>query len=336
MTMRKPMLSWPCYLLFLALQACALAHGAPVAEEAAACKPLLPRSAADQDAVINSAGAYCVASDFRQPTLSGAGHNGPRYGHALIKVGGGDVTIDLQQHTLHTDARSHGLLLAARANVGVARDLKRDFGASSRIVTVRNGVIDLRGIGTGVRFVRWWDLIKLDETVPPEARPYEHTRYVLENLTIKTDNVGIQLEGDGNIVRDCVIESDGDAAIIMAGPNSQIVNNTVILGDPLVPTWTKAAEQSNQLAMLYKTPRARQQTRAAIVLQDGSGSVVRGNRIEVKGKSSTRHSILLNNGSRDVLIEGNTFIDGIDAPLALAGSSSRLKGNLAPDGGKPK
>lgn len=330
------MSSWTCYLLLLVLQASSLARGATVAEETASCKPLLPRSAADQDAVVDSAGAYCMGSDFRQPMLYGAGHSGPRYDHALIKVGGGDVTIDLQQHTLHTDARSHGLLLAARSNVGVARDLQRDFGASSRNVTVRNGVIDLRGTGTGVRFVRWWELIKLGETVPPDAQPYEHTRYVLENLTIKTDNVGIQLEGDGNIVRNCVIESDGDAAIIMAGPNSQIVNNTIILGEPLLPTWTKAAEQSNQLAMLYKTPKARQQTRAAIVLQDGSGSLVRGNRIEVKGKSSTRHSIFLNNGSRAVVIEGNTFVDGVDAPLALAGSSSRLKGNLALDGRKAK
>lgn len=61
-----------------------------------------------------------------------------------------DVTTDLQQHTLHTDAFSHGLLLAAGSNVGVARDLKREVGKSSRNVTVRNGVIDLRGIGTGV------------------------------------------------------------------------------------------------------------------------------------------------------------------------------------------
>ena len=178
-------------------------------------------------------------------------------------------------------------------------------------------------------FIREWNLIMLDEKIPPEAAPYEKTRYVLENLTIKTDNVGIQLEGDGNIVRNCVIESDGDAAIIMAGPNSQVLNNTIVLGEPWIPTWTKSSEAWDPFTMLYKTPAARRQTRAAIVLQDGGGSIVRGNRIEVKGKSATRHSIYLNNGSKDVLIEGNTFVDGVDAPLLGNGSSGRLVGNRA-------
>lgn len=304
------------------------------AADAASCIPLLPRSEANQDAVIDRAGAYCVDRDFRQPALYGAGHSGPRYDHALVAVGGGDVTIDLRRHTLHTDARSHGVLSAARVNMGGARDQKREFGASTRNITVRNGVIDLRGTGTGVRLVRWWDLIALDERMPQEAAPYEKTRYVLENLTIKTDNVGIQLEGDGNIVRNCLIESDGDAAIIMAGPNSQIIGNTIVLGNPSIPTWVKSSEAGDLPGMLYKTPAARKQTRAAIVLQDGSGSVLRGNRIEVKGKSATRHSIFLNNGSKDVLIEGNSFVDGVDATMVLGDSSSRANGNRAVTAGK--
>ena len=318
------------YVLWLLLLLCAPICGAAApASPISACTMLYPRSAADQDASIDSAGPYCLGSDFNQSALYGAGHSGPRRDHALVSIEGGDVTIDLRQHTLHTDARSHGLRIFAKGNAGVTRDLKREFGTSSRNVTVRNGVIDLRGIGTGVVFIREWNLIMLDEKIPPEAAPYEKTRYVLENLTIKTDNVGIQLEGDGNIVRNCVIESDGDAAIIMAGPNSQVLNNTIVLGEPWIPTWTKSSEAWDPFTMLYKTPAARRQTRAAIVLQDGGGSIVRGNRIEVKGKSATRHSIYLNNGSKDVLIEGNTFVDGVDAPLLGNGSSGRLVGNRA-------
>lgn len=301
----------------------------PSSAASAICIPLLPRSAADQVTLIENAGAYCIERDFRQPVLYGAGHHGPRYDHALVRVGGGEVTIDLKRHTLHTDARSHGLLSSARFNVGAARDEKREFGTSTRNVTVRNGTIDLRGIGTGVRFFRWWNLIMLNEKTPSEATPYEKTRYVLDNLTIKTDNVGIQLEGDGNIVRNCIIESDGDAAIIMAGPNAKILNNTIVLGNPLIPTWTRSSELGSWLGMAIKAPAARKQTRAAIVLQDGSGSVIRGNRIEVNGKSATRHSIYLNNGSRDVLVEGNTFVNGVDPVVQLNGSSVRVARNVS-------
>lgn len=312
----KPTLSVALFLAAAIGDVCA----APV------CTPLLPRSVIYQDAHIDAPGRYCVALDFRQHGMSGGGHSGPGYGHTLINVGGSGVIIDLQGHVLHTDERSHGVRLAALANQGRAEWERREYGLSTREVTVRNGVIDLRGIGSGIRFIKWWDLILLTEEVPPSASPYEKTRYVIENLTIKTDNVGIQLEGDGNIVRNCVIESDGDAAVIMAGPNSQILNNTIILGNPLVPTWVAARDFGD---MVLNTPAARRQTRAAIVLQDGSGSVIRGNRIEVKGKSATRHSIYLNNGSRDVLVEGNTFVNGVDPVVQLNGSSVRVARNVS-------
>jgi hypothetical protein len=150
-------------LLFAPSISADAAQPAAAQPEAVACLPLAPRSSADQDAMVARPGRYCAVQDFRQLQLSGGGHSGPRYGHALIAVNGGDVTIDLQQHTLHTAARSHGVYLAAAANRGQAERGGVEHGASSRNVTVRNGVI----------------------------------------------------------------ESDGDAAVGMAGPNSQILNNTM-------------------------------------------------------------------------------------------------------------
>ncbi|MRX11727.1 hypothetical protein GJ697_28250 [Pseudoduganella sp. FT25W] len=313
-----------CLLIALSVHA-QVTGPAATRPESSGCQPLMPRSNADQEAAITGPGRYCVVQDFRQPQLSGGGHSGPRYGHALIVVDGGDVTIDLQQHTLHTAARSHGVYLAAAANRGQAERSGATFGASNRNVTVRNGVIDLRGTGTGVRLVDVWR--SEDLFAAPAVPAYQKTRYVLENLTIRTDNVGIRLEGDGNIVRNCVIESDGDAAVVMAGANSQILNNTIVLGNPLVPTWTKASEGSDVIGLLSKTPAARTQARAAIVLHDGAGSVIQGNRIEVKGKSATRRSIYLGNNSKEVLIEKNTYVDGIDAAVTTAGSSSRARDN---------
>ncbi|MBV7536061.1 right-handed parallel beta-helix repeat-containing protein [Duganella sp. sic0402] len=289
------------------------------------CMPLSPRSAATQDALIEQPGRYCVSKDFSQAMLAGGGHAGPRYGHALIVIEGGDVIIDLQQHTLHTAARSHGILIAARANRGKAERAGVEYGLRTRNVIVRNGVIDLRGSGSGVRFVDAWLTENL--LAIPQGERYQKTRYVLENLTIKTDNVGIRLEGDGNIVRHCVIESDGDAAIAMAGPNSEIVNNTIVLGDPLVPSWIAASEAGDPVSILMKLPAARKQTRAAIILQQGSGAVIRGNRIDVKGKSATRHSIYVAHNSRGVLIEDNTFVGEIDAPVAGAASSTIMRAN---------
>lgn len=294
-----------------------------------ACKQLFPRSDVYQDAAILESGTYCIGADFLQKGMSGGGHSGPGRDHALIRVHGGDVVIDLQKHTLHTDARSSGVVTYTRPNRRWAEDDKHTFGLHTTNITIKNGVIDLRGIGTGVELINRWDMTFLDRPPPAELTGYDKTHFILENLTIKTDNVGIQLEGDGNIIRNCIIESGGDAAIMMAGPNGVIMNNTIMLTNPFFPTWY-ASEMSGAIEpnFISKFSKFRKMTRAAIVLHQASGTVISGNRIEVKGKSETRHSIYINNESKNVVIEKNIFIGGIDPVILLDGSSTKMDANI--------
>jgi hypothetical protein len=291
------------------------------------CIPLYPKSRADQDASILVSGQYCVVQNFNQPKLSGAGHSGPAYDHALIEIRGGDVFVDLQGHTLSSGFRSSGILSYSLANRGYAKREPQIFGLETRRIVVRNGTIDLRskGTGAGVRLIKWWSLDNLDESVPRRVEKYEPTQFILENLLIKTSSVGIQLEGDGNIVRNCKIESSGNAAIIMAGPNSQIVNNDIILKEPFMPT--ELANEGDWLFLLPRLADARKRTRAVIALRQGSGSVISGNKIEIEGASPTRHAIFIRDGSEAVRVEDNIFI-GTDKPVTLSERSvAELRNN---------
>lgn len=162
---------------------------------------------------------------------------------------------------------------------------------------------------------------------PKNSPEFKKSNVLLENLLIKTDNVGITLEGDGNIIRNCVIESSGEGAIMMAGRNGQIINNTIILKEPFIPTWLSYSDEGwiyklKNLAEYRRTPRA------AIALHQATGTVISGNRIEVEGKSPTRHNIYLTDASIGVRIERNTFVGAENPVTFMMGSTAELKNNV--------
>ena len=293
------------------------------------CVSVGPSNNTYQDAAILDSGYFCIKNDFTQRKLYGAGHSGPSYGHALIEVFGGDVVIDLQGHILHSDFRSHGVLATTASNRGWAERERRTFGLTTTRITIKNGVIDLRGTGTGTMLINHWALRDLDDNVPPELHSFERTSFILENLRITTDNIGIILEGAGNIVRNCIIESGGSAAIMMAGPNGQITDNTIILRSPLIPGALKS--QITGPFDLFDLPEIlheRRLPKSAIVLHLATGAKITGNRIEVKEASATRHAIYLTDASKEVVIGGNTFVGSEDPVTLLKGSTAILKNNV--------
>ena len=169
----------------------------------------------------------------------------------------------------------------------------------------------------------------INDPVPAELNGYEKSKFVLENLLIKTDNVGVILEGDGNIIRNCIIESGGNAAIMMAGPNGQIINNTIVLTNPFIPA-SMAGMQTNFTSSRYISEflERKKVLRAAIALHQATGTVIKGNRIEVKGKSATRHNIYLTHDSKGVRIERNTIVGADDPVTLLEGSTAELKNHV--------
>jgi len=177
--------------------------------------------------------------------------------------------------------------------------------------------------------INHWALRDLDDNVPPELHSFERTSFILENLRITTDNIGIILEGAGNIVRNCIIESGGSAAIMMAGPNGQITDNTIILRSPLIPGALKS--QITGPFDLFDLPEIlheRRLPKSAIVLHLATGAKITGNRIEVKEASATRHAIYLTDASKEVVIGGNTFVGSEDPVTLLKGSTAILKNNV--------
>lgn len=291
------------------------------------CLELRPEFGSYQEAYVREPGTYCIATDFWQQRLSnGAGHSGPAPHHNLIEVGTGDVTLDLMNHILHSDGHSSGVAAFVESNKGSAWYSKSLFGLETKNVIIKNGVIDLRGLGRGVVLIRHWGMADITDPVPGKLKDYEKSKFTLENVLIKTDNVGIILEGDGNVIRNCIIESGGNAAIMMAGPNGKIINNKIMLTNPFFPT--DFANETGIPNVFSRFLDERRLSRAAIVLHQATGTVISGNRIEVRGKSETRHNIYLNHGSKGVRIEGNTFV-GVGDPVTLVdGSTAELKNNV--------
>ena len=219
-----------------------------------------------------------------------------------------------------------GIGLSVRNNTEAARDFPEKYSSASldsRFVKIINGVIDYaRGDHTGraVGFWHHWDETDIcfkgrggRDGNPPADIVYVRNDYRFEDLKILANEAALVVEGSHTVIRNCVIESAGTAAIFIAGPNVTIENCEIRLKNLVEGTYA------------CNTP-----TRGAIVLRDGSGAVIRNNRIRVDygGWPSETHCILLRDGAKDVLVEGNTFINVDGEPVTLTeGSQAVVRDN---------
>ncbi|MYN29177.1 right-handed parallel beta-helix repeat-containing protein [Duganella levis] len=221
----------------------------------------------------------------------------------------------MSNRTLHSDGNSNGV---------AAQRIEQDDRQIPTNITIKNGVLDLRGAGTGVDILDQWPMNNINDQAPRKISGFRKSGIVLENLLIKTDNVGIKLEGDGNIIRNCIIESGGHSAITLAGPNGQIINNIITLTEPMPP----AHGASGLLSQFDNLSDFRKKQRAAIVLHRATGTVISGNRIEVKGTSQTYHNIYLTDASVSVHISDNTIVGSADIVTSTKGSTANMKDNV--------
>ncbi|MBJ7309051.1 right-handed parallel beta-helix repeat-containing protein [Rugamonas sp. CCM 8940] len=292
------------------------------------CIYLNPTDTNQTEATINQVGVHCLQEDFLQRRFFGAGHEFPSPHHVLITILGGDVTVDLMNHTIRSDGHSTGIAAYMQSNMGYAERSNSAFGKETNNITIKNGVIDLRGLGTGIKLFNYWPMYSIDDEIPKNLPSYKKTNFILENLYIKTGNIGVALEGDGNIIRNCIIESGGNAAVILAGPNSKITNNTIILHNPFIPGSMAETFGVFGSLNLFEVQKRRAEIKSAIILHQATGTIIKGNRIEVEGKSQTRHSIYITNNSKGVLVEGNTFINTGEPTILANGSTVILKNNI--------
>ena len=157
------------------------------------CTELVPEYGAYKEAVISNSGKYCIGTDFWQKRLyDGAGHSGPAEYRHLIEVGASNVVIDLANHTLHSDGHSSGISIGfddSKKTKGTAES----FTMADTII-IRNGVIDLRGLGAAVSNLNRWYFEEVEKRQDKNINDFKKSNIVLENILIKTDNMGILLE----------------------------------------------------------------------------------------------------------------------------------------------
>ena len=288
----------------------------PVDLSLESCTTLISQGPLDEFASISAPGKHCFTVNFGRLEVSAAGHTSTSWGNSVVYVSAGDVIIDLGGRTLTVDGLEDGIALT--------KNVKN--------ITIQNGVIDLRGVGAGVAFDGDWDMTFIKNVPTGSFKGYENTKFKLRNLTIRSDNIGVKLQGTGNVIQNCVIESGGDFAIAMAGQDGRITESTIVLNDPFISARLKRESRSDISILFERFFQYKRMTRAAIVLHDASGTEISSNRIEVKGKSDTRHNILVTHGSKNVRIEDNIFGSLDDWVTLFPGSTAQLARNaVAPD-----
>jgi len=243
-------------------------------------------------------------------------------GGSMIPIFCGMVELDFRGHVIATDVAMAGVTLYAADNVGAAKTLSRPASLDNRNVVLRNGTIDLthgNHFGNAIDFVEFWRGRNKRNIGRPDdgggkllSVKYKENNYRFEDLKVFSNDVALTAEGTNTIIRNCIIESSDMAVVFLAGNNVLIENCEIRLKKP-------------QNRSSYP--------RAAIVLRDGSHSVIRNNRIRVDygdGDESKTYCILVRDGATNVLIENNTFVNVKgDTVTATDGSDVILRKNTS-------
>jgi hypothetical protein len=269
-------------------------------------------------AVIARSGSYCLSNSFHVAgqhiwwNWEGKSHFSD--GNYVLVIAANDVTVDLGGKTISSNAADvlAGVLGSSEQEPAkdyspIGRLFKPDWDIAPRKVTIKNGTIDVQRPsrdylrGTGVLFATGMEWLSkgvgpvnsavkhflffeedfflppdLKERyrsnprrarfsyLPPDRKNYPNRQITLENLTIKSPDYGVVIMGAGTVIRNCTIETDSSVGIWSFGAGAVIENNKITV------------RRDERLAREFLP------TDAAIVLQDGHDSVVRGNTMNLQ------------------------------------------------------
>lgn len=267
-------------------------------------------------------GKYCFSEDHiqRSSYLDSDGNRHRPMGGVMLALFCGNVEIDFQGHVLGADAEMGGISQNAATNTEMGKRREGYSGSvDNRNVVLRNGIIDLaRGERTGkaVVFAETWRGHNLRNIGRPDdgggrLLTVEYTRndHRLDAMKILANKVAVTIEGSYTVIRGCIIESSDFATVFLAGDHVLIENCEI---------------------RLRKAKKLSPYPRAAIVLRDGSHSIIRNNRIRVDYSEgdSDAYCILVGDGAVDVIIENNTFINAKESPtLFTEGATAVVRDN---------
>ncbi len=288
----------PTVLKLILTSACSLASTLP-AQAADLCTAFPSPNVVG--AVLNKPGNYCMTQDLVVKELrawyyweSGGSSNQKHY--AMV-VSAGDVVIDLGGKAIRSNAGAtfSGVLGSVVPKPVIQRESNFsdrvnsiDWSKVNKNITIKNGSIELDFVSGkwannpfGILLAtdgEWYELpdgwreqeflFRSDFSyLPRDRKNYPNRKITLENLTIRTPGYGIAVFGAGTVIRNCTIVTESGVGIWSFGGGAVIENNTITV------------RRNKRLAKTFLP------TDAAIVLQDGHGSVVRNNvmRLESDG-----------------------------------------------------
>lgn len=272
---------------------------------------------------ITRPGEYCLRHDIRAPRVYVLSEGGERsFPNFMLTIDASNVDLDLHGFSMSVDTRGmRGIRLGYE---------KPD----ARHIVIRNGALKIR-LGTAIAFnipegsiysdfkaiynqserlAKFYksqfginDIAaeRLQEALrklPKNVDGYPQTVHLAENLKVKSQGIGIGMQGAANTIRNSTIEvTDGHAAIYLFGPNQIIENNIIIFKG-------KAAVESA----------------AAIKLHQADGTIIRNNDIiiENSGEDAPKAAISLID-SKNVVAENNR-IYGINKQVHAWDDKSNL------------
>ena len=236
-------------------------------------------------------GTYCMGQDLRQSAPAQwlrFPHQPVPYDPLLEIVETGNVKIDLVGHSLTTKMRI-GFGIWHRSDATVYRTIVLANGRVS--TTTQPAVVMIHHWNSENKRFYMKKVGENTMMVPTlsdahgEIDKYAVTEYVLENLTLTSDQVVIVMQGKHNIIRHCKIIG-GNAAVNLYGPNLVFEDNEIIM-EARDPTDAGGEPQ------------------VALYVEDGADSVIRNNRFVITGRPNAATAIMFKNSER-VVMEGNT------------------------------
>lgn len=244
-------------------------------------------------------GNYCMATDLKQtetPALLRLVHQaGP--GDPLLTISARNVSVDLGKHALLGGRPS---VFGLWVNGG---DDMRYFP-----VRVRNGMIRTEQRPAVFMIYAWnGDNTRFSDRAVgasiARARSigdYVTTGFILEDLTLEAKEIAVVLQGRHNVIRRCKIVG-GNGALNLYGPGLVFEDNEIVMN-------ASEAKPNGEAPV-------------ALYLEDAEGSVVRNNRITIRGRVAGAEAIVLKNSS-NVVVQNNTVNGGAQTYKLLDQQSS--------------
>ena len=267
-----------------------------------------------QSQFIDSSGSYCLKEDLKVKGIFSFGRS-PRIATSILGVDTSNVILDFGTYNAWSDAQ-----LEAGVDTTASYEPGHKVVNPPHSITIRNGSLRLLRRGVGISMVGLGGVFngsprsiasdndepKFSDTTSdddrkrrieegrrilasemdraraemPKLADYPNRKILIENMKIRTNRVGIVIQGAGTVIRDSVIEVDAGTAIWIYGPNAIIENNTIIVRGNFDP----------------KSGLSLYEADAPIRLHHGDGAIVRNNRIVVSNRVNRRAISLFDTG----------------------------------------